>query len=128
MKSITSCQKGFTLIELMIVVGLIGMLGALAIPNIIKSRDFSRTNACINNLREIDSAKQQFALEKGIGLAVTPNNADLQPYMGRGQAGTIAGVHCPLAAVGPFSGYTVNNIGTLPQCNQFGGVHLATIQ
>ena len=47
----------------MIVVGLIGMLTAIAIPNLVKARNSSQSNACINNLHQIDNAIQEWALE-----------------------------------------------------------------
>ena len=112
----------------MIVVGLLGMLTAIALPNVIKSRDTSQTTACINNLKEIDSAKQQWALEMGTGLTKTPGADELQPYFGRGSAGTLASVHCPLAGNGPLAGYTVNDVGTLPKCDNFSDVHPAQIE
>jgi len=63
MKINTSRKAGFTLVEIMIVVAIIGLLAAIAIPNFVKARNTSQTNACINNLRQIDSAVQQWALE-----------------------------------------------------------------
>ncbi len=64
MKINTSRKAGFTLVEIMIVVAIIGLLAAIAIPNFVKARNTSQTNACINNLRQIDSAIQQWALEE----------------------------------------------------------------
>jgi prepilin-type N-terminal cleavage/methylation domain-containing protein len=58
-------KSGFTLVEIMIVVAIIGLLAAIAIPNFIKARATSQANACINNLRQIDGAINEWALETG---------------------------------------------------------------
>ena len=61
----TNNNKGFTLVEIMIVVAIIGLLAAIAIPSFVKNRNLAQQNRCINNLRMIDGAKQQAAMEMG---------------------------------------------------------------
>jgi prepilin-type N-terminal cleavage/methylation domain-containing protein len=119
MKTKTSRKAGFTLVEIMIVVAIIGLLAAIAIPNFVKARSTSQMNACINNLRQIDSAKQQWALEKGKQSTDVPVVADIAPYIGR--AGTAAAVattvYCPVAATKTFAAsYTINACNVAPAC------------
>jgi prepilin-type N-terminal cleavage/methylation domain-containing protein len=116
-------NKGFTLVEIMIVVAIIGLLAAIAVPNFVQARQTARTNSCINNLRLLDAAKEQLALETNMadGAAVAAG-ALLDPYLKGGFANT----RCP--ATGTSAAYTPNAIGTSPACANFNATtHAATI-
>src|SRR5438128_8764043 len=70
-------KSGFTLVEIMIVVAIIGLLAAVAIPNLVKARKQAQTTACINNLKTIEGAKAVWALEMKKNDADVPTDADL---------------------------------------------------
>jgi prepilin-type N-terminal cleavage/methylation domain-containing protein len=77
MKISTLRKSGFTLVEIMIVVAIIGLLAAIAIPNFIKARTNSQKNACIANIKQISGAKATWAMEQKKNNANTPNPSDL---------------------------------------------------
>jgi len=70
-------NAGFTLVEMMIVVAIIGLLGSLAFPYFAKARENARKNICIENLTQIESAKQQWGLETGKTEGDVPFESDL---------------------------------------------------
>lgn len=72
-----SRTSGFTLVEIMIVVAIIGLLAAIAIPNFVKARSLSQRNACVANLKQIDGAKASWAMEQKKNNADTPVDSDL---------------------------------------------------
>jgi len=106
MKIRASRKAGFTLVEIMIVVAIIGLLAAIAIPNFVKARTTSQQNACINNLRQYDGAVQQWALENKKQSSDTYGMTSLMPYIKLTSAGALPA--CP--AGGAYaSGGTVTN-------------------
>ncbi len=116
-------KSGFTLVEIMIVVAIIGLLAAIAIPNFVRARTTAQMNACINNLRQIDGAKQQWALENKVGQTATPQASDIQPYLGRGTTGTLP--KCPADSSQSFaSSYSINNVQTAPVCQIVTSTHI----
>ena len=72
-----SLNSAFILVEIMIVVAIIGLLAAIAIPNFIKAKDNAQRTACIANLKTIEGAKVSWALETKRGNSDTPTDADL---------------------------------------------------
>jgi hypothetical protein len=81
------------------------MLAAIAIPNFVKARAVSQQNACVNNLRQLDAAKNEWALEKGKTNGAVPTKEDLLPYLRSWPV-------CPAGGT-----YTINAVGVPPTCS-----------
>lgn len=99
----------------MIVVAIIGLLAAIAIPNFVRARATSQMDACINNLRLIDAAKQQWALEQHQSPSAVPGSTDIQAYLGHASGGELP--WCPLDPAQAFtSSYDIQNCTSKPTC------------
>lgn len=125
MKTKRIYKSGFTLVEIMIVVAIIGLLSAIALPNFIRSRSSAQQNACINNLRQIDGAVQQWALENKAGPSDAVTEDNIEGYMGRGV--NIDTILCPAggAAATTFAlSYTIDKVDTAPLCKIGAGFSL----
>jgi prepilin-type N-terminal cleavage/methylation domain-containing protein len=107
----------FTLVEIMIVVAIIGLLAAIAIPNFVKARTTAQTNACINNLRQIEGAKEQWGLESKAKVGDPVTAGDIY--------GT--GSYIKVAPTCPGGGtYTINILGTTAVCSESANGHILT--
>ena len=110
-------KSGFTLVEIMIVVAIIGLLAAIAIPNFIKARTTAQMNACINNLRQIDGAIQQWALEKKQGETAQVVFTDISPYLKNA-------VVCPSGGTGFGDSYNITDVSSKPTCKLVTSSHV----
>jgi prepilin-type N-terminal cleavage/methylation domain-containing protein len=104
---------GFTLTEMMIVVGIVGMLAVIAVPSYVKARERSHVSICLNNLRNIDGAKAQYAMDARLSTGDDVPDNELDPYL----KPVFAQMEEPSGG-----NYTVNKVGTDPICS-IGGEH-----
>ncbi|ARU40565.1 hypothetical protein CCB80_05190 [Armatimonadetes bacterium Uphvl-Ar1] len=90
-------SRAFTLVEMMVVVLIIGMLLAIAVPNLLKARKATRLKTIIANLKQIDDAKSRCALEEGLRSGQTGrcsnNNLVTRQYLQKWPVGPIPGVY-----------------------------------
>ncbi len=100
----------------MVVVMIMGMLLAIAVPNFVTARKNGRIETCLSNLKAIDEAKQQYAMENGLtsGSAVGNAAALVPTYMQAWPTGPIAGT------------YAANAVGTDPTFNNQNATWITT--
>ncbi len=100
-----SLRLGFTAIEMMLVVLVIGILTAIAVPNFLNARTTARRDTCVSNLHKIDQAKEQWAMETHAAQGATVSMAVLTSGYLKGS------VYCPAGGA-----YSVQPVGTNPTC------------
>ena len=104
-RTMNTKTKGFTLVEIMIVVLIIGILLAIAVPNFVKARQNSRVQTVVGNLKQIESGKEQWAMDTGAASTATPTSADLAPnYIKK----------WPVGPVGAGTDYVANAMNAAP--------------
>lgn len=103
-------NRAFTIIEVMIVVMVIGILMAIAVPNWIRARERSRTESCYANMREIEHAKQRFAIENKLSGTAPVSAAEIAPEFLKN-----AMPLCPSAGT-----YTIGTVDATPSCSIHG--------
>jgi prepilin-type N-terminal cleavage/methylation domain-containing protein len=93
---------GFTLVEIMVTVAIIGMVAGISIPNAFKARETAQLSSILNNLRLIEESKSMWALENRKGSWDIPSPNDLKGYMKNNSM--------PLTVVGEL--YNLEDVGT----------------
>ena len=106
-----SLKSGFTLVELIIVVGVIGLCAAIAIPNYVRANSMSNKNSCINNLYQIRSAIAQWALETRSPSGSAVQFTDIRGYL----RNTVV---CPAGGTTFSNSYTITDTATQPVCKK----------
>jgi len=84
LKKLNTKRGGFTLVEIMIVVAIIALLAAIAVPNFLRSRKRSQATQVLEDLRIVDAAVDQYAIENNKNSATTPAWSDVQKYIKTG--------------------------------------------
>ncbi len=101
----TFSNKGFTLIEIMVAILIIAIIIAIAVPNIMQAREAASEKSCIANLRRIEQAKEQYAMEHSKKTGDSVEWSDIVPDYIKSRPA------CPLAPT-----YTLGLIGVSPTC------------
>ena len=111
MKNQIGTVAGFTLIEIMIVVAIIGMLAAIAVPNFAKARTEAQRTGCISNLQRIDGAIQVWALEQKKDADQPVTYTDISAYLKNA-------IVCPSGGTSFSDSYTITTVDGKPLCQR----------
>ena len=110
MRKKTSAKVGFTLLEIMIVILVIALLLAIAVPHFMRARASARSKACTENLRQFETAKEQWAINTQAPVTARPTAEDLVTEYVKGTEDTL-----PLCPSG--GSYSLNDLLTPPTCD-----------
>ena len=117
MKNTKFRKSGFTLVEIMIVVAIIGMLASIAIPNYIQSRGKAQESVCINNLRQIEGAIQRWSLDMKKDEGQPVSYSDIRSYLQHS-------VVCPSGGTKFEDSYTITTVDAAPTCQRKPTMHM----
>jgi prepilin-type N-terminal cleavage/methylation domain-containing protein len=113
MKRLTQSRKrGFTLVEIMIVVAIIALLASIAVPNFLRARKRSQATRILEDLRILDQATDEYAIENNKTSGATPVLGDLKNYLKTGSVLYTSGADIFGDSYGPF---TVDQLPKIPQ-------------
>ncbi len=112
LQKLQSRRGGFTLVEIMIVVAIIALLAAIAVPNFLRARKRSQATRVLEDLRILDSATDQYAIETNKSTGANPAIADLKNYIKAGTVLYTTGNDIFGNSYGPF---TVDSLPKIPQ-------------
>jgi prepilin-type N-terminal cleavage/methylation domain-containing protein len=107
-----SNRRGFTLVEIMIVVAIIALLAAIAVPNFLRARKRSQASKILEDLRQLDNATDEYAMENNKTSGMNPAFADLRNYLKTGTTLYNTGADLFGDSYGPF---TVDSVIGVPQ-------------
>jgi prepilin-type N-terminal cleavage/methylation domain-containing protein len=109
-------RGGFTLVEIMIVVAIIALLAAIAVPNFLRARKRSQATRVLEDLRMLDSATDQYAIENNKTTGMTPTFTDLKAYLKTGSVlySTGADIFGDSYGGGGTGVFTVDTLPTIP--------------
>ncbi len=108
-------RRGFTLVEIMIVVAIIALLASIAVPGFLRARKRSQASRIINDLRLLDSAVDQYAIETNKLTGMNPAFSDLKVYVKKGSVLYTTGKDIFGHSYGPF---TVDSIPSVPSASK----------
>ena len=111
MKIPTSRQRGFTLVEIMIVVAIIGLLASMAVPAFVRAREKARQTTCISNLHQIEGAIETWAAELNKPAGQTVTYSDIIGYLKNS-------VVCPAGGTTFEDSYSLTTVDTPPTCQR----------